>query len=630
MRVLATAGHVDHGKSALVATLTGTHPDRLKEEKTREMTIDLGFAWLGLPDGDEIGIIDVPGHIDFIDNMLAGMGGIDGVMLVIAADEGIMPQTREHLDIIDLLEIKRGVVILNKVDLIEDPVWLDLIEEEISQEISNSSLSGARVIRFSAKTREGLADLKKFLQEFSKESMPQPLTNSPRLSVDRVFSLQGFGTVVTGTLLEGAFQIGDEIEILPNKVSARIRGMQTHNKKISLAQAGSRTAINLGGIVKEEIRRGDVIARPGQLVPTRRLDVSVRLLNHDGISLKHNDHVKLFIGTAQKTARIRLLGKKILTKGENGFLQVETEELVSVKKGDHFIIRKASPSITLGGGVVLDVHPQTRYKLSDEKKIEGLRLKLTGDPKKLILEQLNTACSIAQLSKNLELDQEEVKNHVNSMLSQKDILKVTNPMGSDSDTFLIRTNAWDSILNHAVSVIGERHSLLPYRSGFQMEEMERFLDTGGIPFRIVIQHLSLQGKIDVANHLIRLTNFQPSLSSMQSRNKLKAWQFFNADPFSPPGLQQIREILGQELFSALLEGGELVSVSEDVVFRKNEVDIMSQYVKTLLENGQSITVAEFRDKFSTSRKFALAFLEYLDRQNVTRREGDVRVGYKNV
>lgn len=627
MLVLATAGHVDHGKSALVATLTGIHPDRLKEEKTREMTIDLGFAWFGLPDGEEIGIIDVPGHVDFIENMLAGMGGIEGVMLVIAADEGMMPQTREHLDIIDLLEIKKGVVILSKVDLIHDPVWLDLIEDEIKQEISKTSLSGVRIIPFSSKTREGLTNLKKFLHEFSKESKPQPLTNSPRLSVDRVFSLQGFGTVVTGTLLEGTFQVGDEIEILPKKVNARIRGMQTHNKKITLAQTGSRTAINLGGIVKEEIRRGDVIAKPGHLVPTRRLDVSVRLLKHEGITLKHNDHIKLFIGTAQKAARIRLLGNKNLTGGEEGFLQIETEESVCAKKGDHFIIRKASPSITLGGGVVLDVHPQGRYKLNDEKKLEGLRLKLTGDPKDLILEQLNTACSISQLSKKLELSQQEVNNLVQSMLAQKVILKIDNPMGGDNDDFLIRTDGWDRIMDRVMSTIEEKHSLQPYRSGFQMEEIERILDTGGIPFRIVIHQLSLIGKIDAANDLIRLAHFQPALSPMQVRNKSNVWQLFDTDPYIPPNTQQIREILGQELFSALLDSNELVKVSEDVVFRKIEVDIMSQYVKTLLESDQSITVAGFRDKFSTSRKFAMAFLEYLDRQKVTRREGDVRVLY---
>lgn len=627
MRVLATAGHVDHGKSALVATLTGTHPDRLKEEKTREMTIDLGFAWFGLPDGEEIGIIDVPGHIDFIENMLAGMGGIAGVMLVIAADEGMMPQTREHLDIIDLLEIKKGVVILNKTDLIDDPIWLDLIEDEITQEISKTSLSGAKVIRFSSKTREGLTDLKEFLQEFSKELKSQPLNNSPRLSVDRVFSLQGFGTVVTGTLLDGTFQVGDEIEIIPTNVNARIRGMQTHNKKINLAQAGSRTAINLGGIVKEEIRRGDVIAKPGHLVPTRRLDVSVRLLKHDGISLKHNDHVKLFIGTAQKTARIRLLGKNSLTGGEDGFLQIETDELVSAKKGDHYIIRKASPSITMGGGVVLDVHPQGRYKLNDEMKLKRLRLMLIGDPRELIFGQLDNACTIAQLSKKLELDKEEVNNLVHSMLEKKEILKITDPLGRDSDAFLIRTDTWDRIMNHVASTLGEKHSLQPYRSGFHIEELERILDTGGIPLRIVIHQLSLQGKVDTVNNLIRTVDFQPALSPMQARNKSKVWQLLDADPYSPPSPQQIREIMGQELFSALLEGGELVSVSQDVVFRKIELDHMSDYVKALLESGQSITVAGFRDTFSTSRKFALAFLEYLDRLNVTRRDGDVRVGY---
>jgi selenocysteine-specific elongation factor len=627
MRVLATAGHVDHGKSALVATLTGTHPDRLKEERTREMTIDLGFAWFGLPDGDEIGIIDVPGHIDFIENMLAGMGGIDGVMLVIAADEGIMPQTREHLDIIDLMEIKSGVVILNKVDLIDDPVWLDLIEDEITKEVSKTSLSGARVIRFSSKTHEGLEELKRFLQDISKETKSPTFKNSPRLSVDRVFSLQGFGTVVTGTLLDGTFQVGDEIEIVPAKVNARIRGMQTHNKKIALAQAGNRTAINLGGIVKEEIRRGDVIAKPGHLVPTRRLDVSVRLLQHEGISLKHDDHVRLFIGTAQKNARIRLLGKRTLAEGEEGFLQIETDELVSAKNGDHFIIRRPSPSITLGGGIVLDINPQGRYKLNDEKKIEGLRLKQVGDPNKLILEQLATASSVAQLSDKLKLDNKEISGLVQSMLAQREILIISTPMGNDNDAYLIRTDAWESLLQQVLSVVAKKHTLQPYRSGFRMDELERGLETGGIPLRIIIDHLSEEGKVIGRNHLIRLSNFKPALSPLQEKNKVKAWQLLDTDPFTPPPPQQIREILGQDLFSALVEAGDLVKVSDEVIFRKSEFDQMKQYVETQLENRQTITVAGFRDRFTTSRKFALAFLEYLDRIKVTRRDGDVRVHY---
>ena len=627
MHVLATAGHVDHGKSALVATLTGTHPDRLKEERTREMTIDLGFAWFGLPDGEEIGIIDVPGHIDFIENMLAGMGGIEGVMLVIAADEGMMPQTREHLDIIDLLEIKKGVVILNKVDLIDDPVWLDLIEDEITEEVSKTSLSGARVIRFSSKTRHGLEELKKFLHDFSRESKPPLLLNSPRLSVDRVFSLQGFGTVVTGTLLDGTFHVGDEIQIQPGNVNARIRGMQTHNKKITMAQAGSRTAINLSGIMKEEVRRGDVITKPGNLLPTRRVDVSVRLLPHDGISLRHNDRVKLFIGTAQKNARIRLLGKNILSEGEEGFLQIETDESMCAKKGDHFIIRKASPSITLGGGVILDINPRGRYKLSDEKILEALRLKLIGDPNELILEQLTSASSIAQLSKVLGLDKEEVRERVNSMLAYKDILRIPILKGND-DNYLIRTDVWEKILQQVLIVLAEKHSQQPFRSGFRMEEIEKVLETGGIPFSYIVSHLAEQGKIDENNHLIRLSGFQLRLSPVQESKKTKAWQLLATYPFSPPIPQQIREILGQDLFSALVEGGELIMVSEDVVFRKNEVDQMSQYVETLLKSGQAITVAGFRDRFTTSRKFALAFLEYLDRQKVTRRQDDVRVRYE--
>jgi selenocysteine-specific elongation factor len=357
------------------------------------------------------------------------------------------------------------------------------------------------------------------------------------------------------------------------------------------------------------------------------MDVSVRLLPHDGISLRHNDRVKLFIGTAQKNARIRLLGKNILSEGEEGFLQIETDESMCAKKGDHFIIRKASPSITLGGGVILDVNPRGRYKLNDEKILEGLRLKLIGDPNELILEQLTSASSIAQLSKVLGLEKEQVLDRVNSMLAHKDILRIPIPKGND-DNYMIRTDVWEKILQQVLIVLAEKHSQQPFRSGFRMEEIERDLETGGIPFSNIVIHLAEQGKIAENNHLIRLSGFQIRLSPVQESKKTKAWQLLATDPFSPPISQQIREILGQDLFSALVEGGELIMVSEDVVFRKNEVDQMSQYVETLLKSGQAITVAGFRDRFTTSRKFALAFLEYLDRQKVTRRQDDVRVRYE--
>ncbi|MDO9348938.1 MAG: selenocysteine-specific translation elongation factor, partial [Anaerolineales bacterium] len=302
MRVIGTAGHVDHGKSTLITALTGINPDRLKEEQEREMTIDLGFAWLTLPDGEEIGIVDVPGHRDFIENMLAGVGGIDATLLVIAADEGVMPQTREHLAILDLLQISAGLVVLTKIDLIDDPDWLELIESDVRQALKDTVLADAPIIRVSSKTQTGFPELLETLGLLLQERPTRLDLGRPRLPVDRVFSIPGFGTVVTGTLTDGRLNLGEEVVILPTGLRGRVRGLQTHKKKEEIALPGSRTAVNISGVNVDQIRRGEVIAHPGQYHPTRMLDVRFRLLPDVSGPLRHAGEVKLFIGTSETIA----------------------------------------------------------------------------------------------------------------------------------------------------------------------------------------------------------------------------------------------------------------------------------------------------------------------------------------
>ncbi len=350
MRVIGTAGHVDHGKSTLVAALTGIHPDRLKEEKEREMTIDLGFAWMDLPSGETVGIVDVPGHRDFIENMLAGVGGIDAVLFVIAADEGIMPQTREHLAIIDLLEVPAGVIALTKIDMIEDPDWLDLVESDVTQAFAGTALEKAPILRVSARKGIGLDELRKALDACLEKQPSRPDHSRPRLPIDRVFSITGFGTVVTGTLMDGILKIGDEVEILPDGIKTRIRGLQTHKNKEERAVPGSRVAANITSVETGQIKRGDTLAHPGRYQPTRRLDGFIRILKDASTSLDHDDEVKFFSGTSEKLARVRVLGKERILPGESGWIQVEFSDLLVVERGDHFILRRPSPGETLGGG----------------------------------------------------------------------------------------------------------------------------------------------------------------------------------------------------------------------------------------------------------------------------------------
>ncbi|MGH2544125.1 MAG: selenocysteine-specific translation elongation factor, partial [Ardenticatenaceae bacterium] len=389
MYVIGTAGHVDHGKSTLVEALTGMDPDRLREEKEREMTIDLGFAWLTLPDGEAVSIVDVPGHEDFIRNMLAGVGGIDLALLVIASDEAVMPQTREHLHILDLLQIPRGVVALTKIDLVDDLDWLELVELEIGETLRGTTLEGAPVVPVSARTGAGLPTLVETLQTTLQESQPRADLGRPRLSVDRVFSAAGFGTVVTGTLLDGMLATGDEVELLPGGRRGRIRGLQTHKEKVERATPGRRLAVNVSGLDVEEVRRGDLLAHPGDYQPARLVDVTLTMLPDAERPLRHNQEVEWFNGAAQRMGHVRLIGTKELLPGEESFAQIRLEASVAVARDDRFILRQPSPSQTLGGGRVLDSNPRRRWRRFRPETLERFRTIAEGTPVDLLVQKLN-------------------------------------------------------------------------------------------------------------------------------------------------------------------------------------------------------------------------------------------------
>ncbi len=350
------------------------------------MTIELGFGWLTLPNGEEVGIVDVPGHRDFIENMLSGIGGIDAALLVIAADEGVMPQTREHLAILDLLQIPAGLIVLTKTDLAPDPGWLDLVETDIRTTVRDTILQDAHIVRVSAKTKDGLASLITTLQSLLETKPRRPDLNRPRLPVDRVFTMSGFGTVVTGTLGDGHLSLGDEVEILPSGQKGRVRGLQTHKKKEDKAVPGSRTAVNISGVEAESIRRGDVVAHPGQYQATRRLDAHFRLLKDASTSIRHGEEVKFFTGASETIARLRLLGKEKLDPGQEGWIQLELREPVVAVRGDRYILRRPSPGETLGGGVVVDHQPKGRHKRFDREVLRTLEYLSQGTPAEVLLE----------------------------------------------------------------------------------------------------------------------------------------------------------------------------------------------------------------------------------------------------
>jgi selenocysteine-specific elongation factor len=628
MHVIGTAGHVDHGKSTLVEALTGTHPDRLKEEREREMTIDLGFAWLTLPSGEEIGIVDVPGHRDFIENMLAGVGGIDAALFVIAADEGLMPQTREHLAILDILQVQGGVVALTKIDLVDDPDWLDLVEDDIRTALRHTVLDDAPIVRVSARTRSGLPDLLARLSECLADRPPRPDLGRPRLPVDRVFTISGFGTVVTGTLSEGSLRTGDEIEILPASLHTRIRGLQTHKRKEDIAVPGSRTAVNLSGITVDQVKRGDVIARPGIYAPSRRIDVRFRLLPDITQPLKHNTQAKFFLGAAEIQSRVRLLGTDELLPGEEGWLQLELDDPVIAIRGDRYVLRRPSPGETLGGGPVVDPHPKGRHKRFTEQELVNLEALSRGTPAEVLLQSL-LALGIAPLqdvTARSNLDTSPTANAVQELTLNGDMLALDNGAGIpiSSQTLVTSRSYWEQLKHQVLSEVNEYHKTFPLRRGIPREELKSHLKLTSRLFNIVLTRIVSQGELKEMGTLVWCTDFQIQLSPQQQRAVEALLDRFIAAPFSPPTAKECISEIGEELYNAMLELELLIAIPPDVVFRRQDYELMRSEVIKLIKKKGSITAAETRDHFNTSRRYVLALLEYLDAQGVTKREGDAR------
>lgn len=624
MFVIGTAGHVDHGKSTLIKALTGRHPDRLAEERDREMSIVLGFDTLELPSGKELGIIDVPGHRDFIENMLSGVGGIDAALFVIAADEGVMPQTREHLAILDLLEVESGVIALTKVDLIDDSDWLDLVELDVVEACQGTVLEDAPLVRVSGTTGSGLEELLNALDEELAGRTPRPDLGRPRLAVDRAFTVAGFGTVVTGTLLDGSLKIGDEISILPGGVKGRIRGLQTHHRDVEMAQPGSRAAVNISGVDVEEIQRGDVITRPGHYSPTRRLDVQFRLLPEAGKPLEHNVNTKLFLGADEAFARVRLLGKDLLLPGETGYLQLETPEPVVAARGDHYILRQPSPSETIGGGIVLDPHPEHRHKRFDEGVISHLRALTSGNPVEIIRQIIlqEGVISIKKLGIHSSLKPAEVEAALQTLIEERFVL----PLGDVQrpDALAADRMYWKELIGKISEKVQKYHRDYPLRPGISREELKSQSSLPGEIFEAVLGDLIQRGEVVREGPLIKAAGHQIVFSPEQSLKKDRLLQAFEEDPYTPPIREEAVEMAGEEILHALAALGELIPVSEDVFFSRGTYQKMHAEILEQLRGGGTISVAEARDHFQSSRRYILAFLEHLDAEGVTIREGDVR------
>ncbi len=631
MRVIATAGHVDHGKSTLVRVLTGIDPDRLHEEQRREMTIDLGFAWMALPDGEPVGIIDVPGHIDFIDNMLAGVGGIDAALLVIAADEGPMPQTREHLAILDLLKVPRGVVALTKADLAPDADWIELIRADVRQLLAGTSLDGATIVPVSARAGAGLDALKNALADVLKAAPPRRDVGRPRLPVDRAFTLQGFGTVVTGTLVDGALAIGDEVEVITQRgeqLPARVRGLQTHKQKLERATPGRRVAVNLGSVEVNQVARGSVVAKPGTLSPTTLVDVRLELIpsavdrGRAGWGLKHNTEVKIFSGAAQSVAKIWLLDGDTLAAGASGWAQMQLAAPMVLAHGDRFIVRLPSPSVTLGGGVITDAHPARRYRRragkADTSVLQRLIALSEGTPSERLLNAL------AELRFTSRKDAQE-----KAQLRVDDLERALAELARDglvieAGTVLALTTSWRDAQVQAVALLRDFHATQPLLPGLPRDTLRSKLELPAKVFDALLM-LPADDAIVDEGEVVRLASHQVRFGAQQQKAVDALLAQCAAQPWNTPSVKDARAALGDAVYESALRQKLLVQLGADVIMLPATYAQAVEAVRGFIQREGQMTAAQVRDLFGTTRKYALALMEHLDAIGVTKRVGDVRV-----
>ncbi len=600
------------------------------------MTIDLGFAWLTLPSGEQVGVVDVPGHQDFVKNMLAGVGGIEAALFIVAADESVMPQTREHLAILDLLKVPTGIIALTKIDLAESEEWIELVEAEVMEVIEGTILDGTPIVPVSAITGQGLDRLLDTLDQVLTEIPPRTDRGRPRLPVDRVFTVSGFGTVVTGTLSDGTLRVGQEVEISPAGLKARIRGLQTHKHKIDVAVPGSRVAINLTGVGKGELKRGDVVTVPGWLEPTQLVDVRLDYLGDAPRELRHNQEVEFFSGAAEVMAHARLLGTRSLAPGQSGWVQFRLAERIPIVKGDRFIIRQPSPSVTIGGGVVVDPLPRRRHRRFRPEVIQRLEMVAHGTPADLLLETLDRRGPMPArtLIANVGLPSEAATEALHQLLGEEQVF-ILSPAPAQAEAgsgslasssqYVASPAGWATLLSRLTGEVAEFHRAQPLRQGMPREALKSRLKLETRLFNEAVTRAAAEGALVESETIIRLPEHSVQFSPGQQEAINHLLRDFRHTPYTTPSYKDSVAATGEDVVLALIESGQLVRLSADVLLLRETYDELVAWVRAYVSEHGSVNVAQVRDAFDTSRKYALALLEYLDDQRITKRVGDERV-----
>ena len=591
------------------------------------MTIDLGFAWLKLPSGVEVSIVDVPGHERFVHNMLAGVGGIDIAMLVVAADEGVMPQTREHLAILDLLGISNGVVALTKRDLVDDD-WLELVQADVTEFLAGTSLAGAPIVPCSATTRFGLDELLHVLDRLLERERTRPDTHRPRLPIDRVFTVAGFGTVVTGTLTDGQLDLGEELEVQPGALRARVRGLQSHKHKLQSVPAGTRTAVNLGGVAVEELRRGQVLSAPGSIRPTRALDARLRLIR-DARPLRHNTQVSFHAGAAETLGKVGLLDRDELKPGEEAWVQLRLQDEVAVRRGDLFVVRLPSPSTTIGGGSVVEPHAR-RHRRRQPAVLDQLTILAQGTPDEIVLQHLHAhePAEVDAVVKRTGLAADEARSAVRRLVESEDVVALDGGR-LDGRTFVVSSTRWRRVTDDVEALLGNFHRTFPLRRGLPKEELRTRLGADPRLFVRELERLKTQGTATEDGPFVRLLSHEVRLSPDQRHAADELIGVLREAGVSPPDREELEAELriSSELVDALIVQGELVEVAPDILYDTQTLEQIVERIRSAIQQDGPRTVAQLRDVLDASRKYVLAVLSYTDERKITQRRGDERVLY---
>ncbi|MCT4621442.1 MAG: selenocysteine-specific translation elongation factor [Marinisporobacter sp.] len=625
--IIGTAGHIDHGKTTLIKALTGVDADRLKEEKKRGITIELGFAHFDLPSGKRAGIIDVPGHEKFIKNMLAGIGGIDIVLLVIAADEGVMPQTQEHLDILSILEVKKGIIVLTKADLVEKE-WLDLVKEEIRESVRETFLEKAPMVSVSAIEGEGLDELTRLIDQLTEETESKDLSLPFRVPIDRAFSVAGFGTVITGTQIEGTINEGDSLMIYPQGTQTKVRNLQVHGENVKTSYAGQRVAINLANVKKEEIMRGNVLAKVDSMQPGMMLDVKINLLKNTKRIIENRSRVRLYHGTSEILCRIVLLDREELKPGESCYAQLRLEEEIVAKIGDHIVIRFYSPMETIGGGIILDAHP-LKHRRFKEDVLKELKIKEEGNPEEIVEETIKRFSShfenIHFYVMKTGIGEEAIEKIIKTLMQENIIRKF-------SGDIVIHQFYLNEIEKTMKEVLDRYHKENPLTVGMSKEELRNKVvpKVKGKIYDEMISHFAKNNTLKIFNNCIALYDFHIIYTKEQEKIKDAIEKLYLNSGFNPPFVKEVlenekNEKESRQVLYALLDMNTLIKINEDMFMHiknyEKTINLMRDYIK----EHEEMTLSEFRDLLGTSRKYALPLLEHFDQSKITKRIGEKRV-----